>query len=238
MFRARRLLLKLLWIADLLAGPLYKAYLFVFKGVDISLLADVRLRQFANLTFGRNIIIEKYCMLDAAGTSRITLGDNVILQRGAQLLNYAGEGISIGRDTTIGRNSILFGHGGLDMGEGCLVGPCCSFIPANHRFDDTALNIKQQGDTRKGIVVGNNVWFGAHAVVLDGISIGDNCIIGAGSVVTRAIPPNSVAVGAPVRVIKTRSEPPGRPATLPAGGSDPATPDDSPNSTTTIGDAD
>lgn len=77
-------------------------------------------------------------------------------------------------------------------------------IPANHNFDRMDLPISRQGLTTKGINIGNDVWIGANVVILDGVEIGDGCVIGASSVVTKSIPNNSVAVGNPAKVIKSR----------------------------------
>ena len=206
MFRAKRLFLKLIWLADLLATPFHRVSLFLWKGADVSLCAIVRPRQCRNIRFGRNVIVEKGCMLDATRGTKMRLGDNVIIQQYTQLLNYAGRGISIGDNTTINRYCLLYGRGGLSIGRNCLVGPQCTLVPCEHRFDNLAMNINQQGDTHRGIEIGDNVWLGAHVTVLDGVCIGAGCVIGAGSVVTRSIPPNSVAVGVPARVIRTRGE--------------------------------
>jgi len=204
MFRIKRLLLKLARLADLLATPFHRAFLFLWKGADISLGADVRPLQCRNIRFGTNVIVEKGCMLHATSGTTMRLGDNVIIQQYTHLLNYAGRGISIGGNTTINRYCILYGHGGLSIGSDCLVGPQCTFVPAQHKFDDLTVNIRQQGATCKGISIGDNVWLGARVTVLDGVSIGDGCVIGAGSVVTKSIPSNSIAVGVPAKVIRAR----------------------------------
>ncbi|MBE7187857.1 DapH/DapD/GlmU-related protein, partial [Jatrophihabitans endophyticus] len=65
-----------------------------------------------------------------------------------------------------------------------------------------------QGFTSRGpVVIGDNVWLGAHVVVTSGVTIGERCVVGANSVVTRDLPPFSVAVGAPARVVRTLTYP-------------------------------
>lgn len=77
-------------------------------------------------------------------------------------------------------------------------------IGANHRFSDVTKLIKEQGVETKGIIIESDVWIGANCCVLDGVTIGRGSVIGAGSIVTKSIPPMSVAVGNPCRVIKQR----------------------------------
>jgi acetyltransferase-like isoleucine patch superfamily enzyme len=75
-----------------------------------------------------------------------------------------------------------------------------------HYFDDPSRSFREQGVHKKTVVIGDNVWIGDRATILGGVTIGDGAIIGAGAVVARDIPPDSVAVGNPVRVIRKRGE--------------------------------
>ena len=86
------------------------------------------------------------------------------------------------------------------FGNNVFIGPNCSFYTVNHPLDYETRN--KGLEYAKRITVGNNVWMGGNVVVLPGITIGDNSVIGAGSVVTKDIPSNSVAVGNPTKVIK------------------------------------
>lgn len=86
---------------------------------------------------------------------------------------------------------------GIEIGEGTIWSYNCCFISANHSKNDYTKH-----DKTNPIKIGKNVWIAANCVILPGVEIGDNAIIGAGSVVTKNIPTNSVAVGNPCRVIK------------------------------------
>ena len=66
--------------------------------------------------------------------------------------------------------------------------------------------VMDQPKRERDITIGRNTWIGARVIVVAGVSIGDGCIVGAGSVVTQSIPPDSVAVGVPARVVKKRGE--------------------------------
>lgn len=86
------------------------------------------------------------------------------------------------------------------FGDDCFVGPNVSIYTACHSTDPVERNTRKEW--AKPVSIGNNVWLGGSVTILPGVSIGDNCTVGAGSVVTRDIPANSVAVGNPAHVIK------------------------------------
>ena len=90
----------------------------------------------------------------------------------------------------------------LEIGQGTLISPFCYITDYDHIVKDTIKPILQQGYNTKPIKIGKHVWVGARCIILKGVTIGDNTIIGAGSVVTRDIGESSIAVGAPAKVIK------------------------------------
>jgi acetyltransferase-like isoleucine patch superfamily enzyme len=156
-----------------------------------------------NITIGKNCEISPHCTLSTEQGGSIELGDHVLIRPYAQLLTYGGN-IRIGSNSIINQFSILYGHGGLIIGESVLIAAHCVLIPANHRYNCTDMPICEQGETRKGINIENDVWIGTNVTILDGVNIGTGSVIGAGSVVTKDIPSYSVAVGNPARVIKKR----------------------------------
>ena len=86
-----------------------------------------------------------------------------------------------------------------------MMGTDCVIITRSHRHDRTDIPMMDQGfEEERPVFVGNDVWLGDRGIILPGVHIGDGCIIGAGSVVTRDIPPYSVAAGIPAKVIKDR----------------------------------
>ena len=86
------------------------------------------------------------------------------------------------------------------FGDDCFVGPNVSIYTACHSTEPRERNSRKEW--AKPVSIGNNVWLGGNVTILPGVTIGDNCTIGAGSVVTRDIPSDSVAAGNPARVIK------------------------------------
>jgi acetyltransferase-like isoleucine patch superfamily enzyme len=117
-------------------------------------------------------------------------------------------GIRIGRRTFVGEGTIMRGQGGIDIGDNVLFGPGAQVLAVNHVFSDPDTPIMDQGITAKGIVIEDNCWIGAGAIVLDGVRIGRGSCVGAGAVVTSSIPPHSLAIGVPARVTRDlRREP-------------------------------
>lgn len=111
-----------------------------------------------------------------------------------------GYNIEIGENFYSNHNLIILDGAKVKFGDNVFVGPNCGFYTAGHPE-----NIEQRNEGleyARPISVGNNVWFGGNVTVLPGVTIGDNTIIGAGSVVTKDIPENVVAAGNPCRVIR------------------------------------
>ena len=112
-----------------------------------------------------------------------------------------------GYNTVIGENfyanhdCVFLDTGKLTFGNDVFIAPQCGFYTAGHPLDAKTRNAFLE--FAKPIRVGNSVWFGGGVRVLPGVTIGDNVVIGAGSVVVHDIPSNSVAAGVPARVIKT-----------------------------------
>ena len=111
-----------------------------------------------------------------------------------------GYNIEIGENFYSNHNLVILDCAKVEFGNNVFIGPNCGFYTAEHPLD---VEKRINGlEFAKPIIVGNNVWFGGNVVVLAGVTIGDNSVIGAGSVVTKDIPENSLAVGNPCRVIK------------------------------------
>ena len=110
----------------------------------------------------------------------------------------------IGESTSINHNAYLMDGGGITIGSHCFIGPNCGMYTATH----AALAEQRNQGLEKAlpIVIGDNCWLGGGVTVLPGVTIGANTIIGAGSVVTKNIPDNVIAVGNPCRVLRSVTE--------------------------------
>ena len=94
--------------------------------------------------------------------------------------------------------------GGLTIGDDVLISPGCTILTGNYVFERLDVPLPEQGTRSKGVRIGDRVWIGANSVVLDGSAIGDNVIVSAGSVVSGSVPPNSVVLGNPAKVVFRR----------------------------------
>ena len=140
--------------------------------------------------------------------SDIQLQRSVALDRGVTLLCSGvlteKPKIYIGERTYINRNTFVDATEQIWIGKDCAIGPNCYITDHDHGLNPS-LPPLDQPMVSKPTFIGNQVWLGAHVTVLKGVKIGDQAVIGAGSVVTRNIPERTIAVGVPAKVIKMRS---------------------------------
>lgn len=125
-------------------------------------------------------------------TSRVNSPKNIIIKEGE-------ETSSVFLSLATSGGCYYQAINGIEFGEGTIWANNCSFISANHSFKD----IKAHSEKNK-IIIGKNVWIGSSCVILPGVKISDNSIIGAGSVVSKPLPSNVIAVGSPAKVIAIR----------------------------------
>ncbi len=158
------------------------------------------------IEIGNSVYIFKGVRIDGKGhpNNRIFLGNGVAIERNVDIGCLEDTYIHIDDDTFIGPDVCIEGPGDIKIGKHCMIAAHSGIYANNHNFADPIKPIKYQGVTRKGIVIEDDCWLGHGVTVLDGVTIGKGSVIGAGAVVNKDIPPFSVAVGAPARVIKNR----------------------------------
>ncbi len=178
----------------------------VGKRTNVSILADLR-GQKKGIFVGEDSLICKHATLEvdtvSISESKIVIGSNTLISSFAILRTYGGT-IKIGDSCFINSFTVLYGHGNLTIGNGCLIGPQVTIVPANYGFKDKDVPFRLQIPTMKGITIEDNVWIGAGVTILDGCTIGEGSIIGAGAVITRNVEPYSIAAGVPAKRIGTR----------------------------------
>lgn len=167
----------------------------------------VRVRFADHVRLGRNVYIDQGVYLHACPQG-IEIGDNSFVMHGAVLHVYNFRDlphafIRIGHDSLIGELNVLRGQGGITIGDRVYTAPMVQLLAVNHVYADPNRPMVEQGITAEGIVVEDDVWIGAGAIITDGVRIGKGAVVAAGAVVTKDVPPHTVAGGVPARVLKT-----------------------------------
>jgi acetyltransferase-like isoleucine patch superfamily enzyme len=169
-------------------------------GLDHRLFDIHRTVEFRNpqqISLGQACVIKARSILNGRSDARahgLVLGRDSYVKEGCILDAYGGS-ITIAGPCALGQNTIMHGGGGIEIGSHVLMGANCYVIASNHKYRSRELPIMLQGDHRRGISIGDNVWLGGGVIVLDGVTIGNNVVVGAGTVVSEAIPANSVVAG-------------------------------------------
>jgi len=127
------------------------------------------------------------------------LGENSTIENFCTLNNGVGA-LYIGNNSRLGLASVLIGP--VEVGNDVRIAQNVVLSALNHNYEDVNVPISQQGVYTKQIVIGDETWIGANAVILPGVIIGKHCVIGAGSVVTKSVDDFSVVAGNPARLIK------------------------------------
>jgi acetyltransferase-like isoleucine patch superfamily enzyme len=172
---------------------------------------DMVIRHPSKIRIKDQCIFDDGCVLDAKGETNqgISIGETCILGRHT-ILGCKNSDIVIGDHVGIGAHCIIHAVDAsrVMVGENAVIGPMVYLAGGgDYHYERTDMPIGQQGiDCRGGIHIGRNCWIGAKTVILDGVTVGNDVIIGAGAVVTRDLPPFAVAAGNPARVIKIRGE--------------------------------
>ena len=141
--------------------------------------------------------------LDVSKGGLIEIREGCVLNHGVYIASYGGV-ISIGERCSFNPYCVVYGHGNLHIGNDVRIAAHTVIIPSNHNFDRLDVPIHEQGLSKQGILIKNNVWIGTGARILDGVVINEGAVIAAGSVVNKNVPANAVVGGVPAILIKTR----------------------------------
>jgi acetyltransferase-like isoleucine patch superfamily enzyme len=112
--------------------------------------------------------------------------------------------VEIGDNISINYNSMIVAFAKVSIGNDVLIGPYVLIHSGNHRFSDPGVRIQDQGHNSAPIAIDDDVWIGAHVVVLQGVSIGRGAVIGAGAVVNKNVEPYTIVAGVPAKKIGER----------------------------------
>lgn len=184
----------------------YYATVLKHMGQNVKIGVGVKLQNPQWISIGDNVTISDNATLIARGEGGITIGDNVTICERVYLdTETATPGyINIENNVYIGTGTTLFGHIGLEIGDHVLLAQNIQMTPCSHIFEDPNRNIIEQGLHYGKVVIGRDSYVGMHSTIVYTGNIGEGSVIGSGSVVVKPIPPYSVAVGNPARVIRKR----------------------------------
>lgn len=159
----------------------------------------LRCLQFFYMKKGKNSVIYRSVRKDIVPFNGFSLGKSSVIEDYSIINNAVGE-IIIGNHTRIGMGNTIIGP--VMIGNNVILAQNVVTSALNHNFEDVLTTINQQGVKTDQIIIENNVWIGANSTILAGVHIGEHVVVGAGSVVTKDIPPFNVVVGNPARIVK------------------------------------
>lgn len=164
--------------------------------------------QLSGVSVGRGCAIgpaaEVALSREPARRGRLILEAGSKIGRGVLLHPYGGE-IRIGRHAYVGPYTVIYGHGGVEIGPDALISMHCRILSSNHSLPGPEGWIRAEPDLPAATRIGSDVWLGAGVTVLAGVTVGNGCVVGAGAVVTRDLPPYAIAVGIPAVVKGSRN---------------------------------
>lgn len=172
------------------------------RRLHLNRIAEIQ-RTFPNTKIHRDLVLIGY------RSQWINLGEGASLCEGTVLAfgdDHNGYGrIQIGMNSWIGQyNNLRAGGGDIVIGKGCLISQFCSLVASNHGMEKGVPIQEQAPSVKSGVILEDDVWLGAGVHVLPGVRVRQGAIVGAGSVVSRDIPPNEIWAGTPARKISVR----------------------------------
>ena len=148
---------------------------------------------------GRHAVIHCSARMDTPPYRKFSLGDYSVIES-FSCINNAGGDVIIGDHTRVGLHNTIIGP--VTIGDHVNLAQGITVTALNHNFADTDKSIDEQGISTSPIVIEDDIWIGANAVVLPGVTIGHHSVIAAGAVVTKDVPPHSLVAGVPAKIIK------------------------------------
>jgi acetyltransferase-like isoleucine patch superfamily enzyme len=177
-----------------------------YVGTSVDIGSGVEFSYAKGIHLEDGVMLERDVCIKCNGKkSKIKLNRGSKIDRGVDIKTHRGGVIQIGANTYIGPYTCLSGDS-IKIGKDCLIASHSGLYASNHVFADPSQPIKKQGHTYEGIVIEDDCWLGSGVRVLDGVTIHHGSVIGAGAVVTKDIPPYSVAVGVPAKAIAQRHQ--------------------------------
>ena len=161
----------------------------------------------------RGLLLDRSCYIGpglslgpdnvASLNGTLEVAEGCELNQGVELNPWGGS-IRIARRVWLGPYVVIYGHGGVEIGEQTLVSMHCAILSSNHAIPPIGKLIRNGADVLLPTKIGSDVWIGANAVILGGVTIGDGAVIAAGAVVTKDVESGAVVAGVPARFVRKR----------------------------------
>lgn len=142
---------------------------------------------------------ESYSEIHGLATNGLRFGNNVTIRRFTSIrpssyygVGQIGYGLEISDNSSIGPYGYIGCSGKVRIGKNVMIGPRVSLFSENHNFSEKDISIKEQGVNNKGITIEDDCWIGSGVIILDDVTVGSGSVIGAGTLVTKDIPKNSI----------------------------------------------
>ena len=148
---------------------------------------------------GKHSVIHHSVRMDTPPYRRFYLGNYSVIESNACINNAVGD-VIIGDHTRVGLHNTIIGP--VTIGSHVNLAQGITVTALNHNFSNTERRIDEQGVSTKPVVIEDDIWIGANAVILPGVSIGRHSVVAAGSVVTKDVPPHSLVAGIPAKIIR------------------------------------
>lgn len=148
---------------------------------------------------GRHSKIYHSVRMDTPPYRKFSLGDYSVVESFSCINNAVGD-VVIGDHTRVGLHNTVIGP--VTIGHHVNLAQGITITALNHNFEDKSQRIDVQGVSTKPVIIGDDIWIGANAVVLPGVSIGNHSVVAAGAVVTKDVPPHTLVAGVPAKIIK------------------------------------
>lgn len=148
---------------------------------------------------GKHAVIHRSARMDTPPYRKFYLGDYSVVESFACINNAVGD-VIIGDHTRIGLHNTIIGP--VTIGSHVNLAQGITITALNHNFSDAEKRIDEQGVNTTPVVIEDDIWIGANAVILPGVTIGQHSVVAAGAIVTKDIPPHSLVAGVPAKVIK------------------------------------
>ena len=148
---------------------------------------------------GRHSVIHRSVRMDTPPYRRFSLGNYSVVESYSCINNAVGD-VVIGDHTRVGLHNTIIGP--VTIGNNVNLAQGITVTALNHNFSDSQKRIDEQGVSTNPVTIGDDIWIGANAVILPGVSIGNHSVVAAGAVVTKDVPPHSLVAGVPAKIIR------------------------------------